>query len=273
MNEERPNEKRAKRLVEEVLCVHLEHHDKYGGVDYLSRDGDVALEVTSVTNGEKNGARKALKMSEAKGAPDFELQGCWIVLISDDRAYMKTFVQRAQPAIAELELAGESHFDRQRAVIHITEGGPLASTYRSLLEAAVERASHVPHRQREDDPDHKHRMIVSSGSGGSASGSDEAIDLLLDELRPKLDNLQKLAYSTASQRHLFVWLNDNTAYGIERPLSHKPPSGAGEFWGLPSGAPKLDPLITHLWVVHQRSGSGWLWDGAAWRELQEAADS
>jgi hypothetical protein len=272
MNQERPNEKRAKRLVERVVRVHLDHHDTHGGVDYLSPDGDVDLEVTAVTNGEKDGAWKALKKSEAKGASNVELQGCWIIFIPDDLADMKTFVQRVQPAIAELELAGESYFDRQRAAIHTIEGGPLAGVYRPLLEAGLERTSHVPHRKRANDPGHKHRLFTNSGNGGSASGSDEAVNLLLDELRPKTDNLRKLRNSAARQRHLFVWINDNTAFGIERPLSHKPSSGAVDFWGLPSGAPELDPVITHLWIVHERSASGWLWDGITWRELQEPVD-
>jgi hypothetical protein len=265
MNQERPNEQRAKQLVEHVIGIHLHHHDTHGGVDYLSADGSVALEVTAVTDGEKDGAWKALKKSEAKGAPDVELQGCWIIFVPDDLAGMKTFVQRVQPAIAELELAGEAYFDQQSAALHTIERGPLATIYRPLLEAGVERASHVPHGPRDDDPAHKHRLFTSSGSGGSASGSKEAIDLLLNELRPKVDNVRKLGASGAGQRHLFVWVNDNTAFGIQRPLSY----GADDLWGLPSGAPELDSAITHLWVVHERSGSGWLWDGETWQELQE----
>jgi hypothetical protein len=269
MNQERPNEKRAKRLVEHVMRIQLQHHDTHGGVDYLSPDGNVALEVTAVTEGEKDGAWKALKKSEAKGAPNAELQGCWVVFVADDQADMKTFVQRVQPAIVDLELAGESYFDRQRAALHMIERGPLASIYRPLLKAGVERASHVQHGQSQDDPDHKHRLLTSSGRGGSASGSDEAIDLLLDELRSRTDNARKLGVSAAGQRHLFVWVNDNTAFGIQRPLSHKSSSGSDDLWDLPSGAPELDPAITDLWVVHERSGSGWRWDGETWRDLQE----
>lgn len=270
MNQERPNEKRAKRLVEKVMHIQLQHHDTHGGVDYLSSDGSVALEVTAVTDGEKNGTWKALKKSEAKGAPNAKLQGCWIIFVADDQAEMRTFVQRVQPAIVDLELAGESYFDQQRAAVHTIERGPLATIYRPLLEAGVQRASHVPHGTRQDDPDHEHRLVTSAGSGGSASGSDEAIDLLLDELGSKTDNAQKLGVSAAGQRHLFVWVNDNTAFGIQRPLSHKSSSGTDHFWGLPSSAPELDSAITDLWVVHERSGSGWLWNGRTWRELQES---
>ena len=267
MNQERPNEERAKQIVERELRLQLDHHDTHGGVDYLSPDGEVALEVTAVTDGEKDGAWKALKKSEAKGAPNSHLQGCWIIFIPDDQADMKTFVQRVQPAIVELELAGESYLDAQRAAIQAIQGGPLARVYRPLVEAGVERASSVPHERHPDDSHHKHRLFISPGSGGSASGSDEAVGLLLDELRPKTDNLRKLRESGSRERHLFVWVNDNTSFGIERPLSHEPPAGTEEFWGVPSKAPVLDPVLTHLWVVHERSGMGWLWDGSSWRKL------
>jgi len=271
MNQERPNERRAKRLVELVMQVQLQHHDTHGGVDYISFDGDVALEVTAVTDGQKDGAWKALKNSEARGAPKAKLQGCWAVSVPDDLAQMNTLIQRVQPAIVELELARESSFDKQQAVTHVFMGGPLAGVYRLLLEAGVERAGHLPHGQRVDDANHTHRLFTSLGSGGSAGGSDQAVELLLDELRPKVDNLRKLRDSGAGQRHLYVWINDNTAFGIQRPLSHRFSTEVEDLWGLPLGGPVLDPAITHLWVVHERSGSGWLWDGQTWQELQEPA--
>ncbi|KQV05015.1 hypothetical protein [Leifsonia sp. Root112D2] len=68
MNQERPNEAVAKQIVERVMGIELTHADTHGGVDYLSLDGTVALEVTAVTDGEKKGARGALRKSEAKGA-------------------------------------------------------------------------------------------------------------------------------------------------------------------------------------------------------------
>jgi hypothetical protein len=264
VNVERPNELVAKRIVEREMKVDLEHHDTNGGVDYLSLDGVVSLEVTAVTDGEKDGAWKALKRSKAKGASAAVLQGCWIVVVPDDQAEMRTFVQRVQPAIVELELAGQAHFDRQRAAIHVMNRGALARVYQPLLDAGVERAVHAPHRE---SPDHDHRLIISAGSGGTASGSDAAVGLLLDALVDKPDNSRKLRDTGASQRHLFVWVNDNTAYGIARPLARENPPWGGDEWGLPSKAPTLDPAITHLWIMHEGSGMGWLWDGDEWKEV------
>lgn len=267
MNQERPNEAIAKQIVERVMGIQLEHADTHGGVDYISTDGTVALEVTAVTAGEKQGARAALSRSEAKGSPT-RLQGCWLVFTSDTQERMKTFVQRVQPAIAELEFAGETYFDDQRARVHVFEGGKLSHVYRPLLVAGVERATHVPERDLAEDTDHVHRIFVSTGGGGSVSGSDESFDLLMHELNEKPDNAMKLRTSGADQRHLYVWLNDDSRYDIARPLSREAPSWADDGWGLPTVEPRLDPAVTHFWVVHARTRLGWLWDGGMWQELR-----
>lgn len=40
-------------------------------------------------------------------------------------------------------------------------------------------------------------------------------------------------------------------------------------WGAPSIDPALDEAITHLWVVHEGTRRGWLWNGESWRELSD----
>lgn len=87
--------------------------------------------------------------------------------------------------------------------------------------------------------------------------------------RQKNDNPKKLKASGAEQRHLFVWLDGDTRFDIARPLSREAPAWGGEGFGTPSKAPVLDAAITHLWVVHQESRFGWLWDGVTWRELRD----
>lgn len=269
MNQERPNEAIAKQIVERVMGIQLKHADTNGGVDYLSPDGIVALEVTAVTDGEKQGARAALSRSEAEGSPTTRLQGCWTVVVAENQPGMKTFVQRVQPAIAALEFAGEANFDDQHAMAHVIEKGELSHLYLRLLKAGVERAGPLPHPNRPEDPDHVHRIYPITGSGGSVSGSDESLDRLMDVLNEKNDNPAKLRASDAEQCHLFVWLDDDTSYNISRPLSHEAPSWADEGWGIPTTKPPLDPVITHLWVVHARSRLGWLWDGERWQELRD----
>ena len=265
MNQERSEERDAKLIVERVMGVQLEHADTNGGVDYLSTDRTVALEVTAVTDGEKQGAREALAKSVSKGSST-GLQRCWLVFLSDKQQRMKSFVQRVQPAIARLEFAAEAYFDDQLAMAHILANGELSSVYRALLEAGVERAVASPNCPA--DQGHVHSIWPSTGSGGSVSGSDESLERLLGELVAKLDNPKKLRDSCADQRHLFVWLNDDTGYSIARPLSRESPSWAEDGWGLPGVRPALDSAITHLWVVHERSRLGWMWDGEEWRTLR-----
>ncbi|KRF03232.1 hypothetical protein ASH00_15720 [Arthrobacter sp. Soil782] len=268
MNQERPDETIAKQIVEQVMGIQLEHADTHGGVDYKSSAGDVALEVTTVTEGARKGTREALSKSEALGSTT-ELQACWIVHAMDTQPRMKNFVQQVQQAIAELEFAGETRFDREDAAAHMVEKGDLSHIYQPLLQAGVERAIHFPHPDRPEDPDHIHRIHTVTGSGGSVSGSDESLDRLVKALDKKTDNPAKLRASGAEQRHLFVWLDDDTSFSIGRPLAHGFPNWADEGWGLPTTAPKLDPAITHFWVVHNRSGLGWLWDGEKWQELRD----
>lgn len=268
MNQERPNEIRAKKIVERVMGIDLVHADTHGGVDYLSHDGAIALEVTAVTAGENVGARKALGKSIRKGAPHAPLQACWSVSIAEGQSSMKTFIQRVQPAIAELELAGETSFYEQHAAVHVLQNGPLSHLYRPLLEAGVEGARCFPHAA---DPGHTHKIFTLAGGGGSVRDSDQAVDELTAALRQKPDNPRKLRATRARQRHLFVWLNFDTPYNIARPLQHEEPSWAGGNWGTPTTPPQLDPSVTHLWIAHEGSGRGWVWNGASWSEFTDEA--
>lgn len=266
MNKERHNELEAKGIVEKVLGVELEHADRYGGVDYRSPDGHHAVEVTRITDGRKRAGRAALEGTGQAETLDGELQTCWIVFTAETRSRLKNFRHIVHPAVVELERAGESSFDRQRAALHVLQKGPLSPVYLPLLRAGVERASGVPNHAHRL---HDHQILVSLGSGGSSSGSDEALGLLADALSKKKDNPQKLRESGAEQRHLFVWLDDDTRFDIARPLSREAPSWRDEGFGLPSVPPALDPAITHLWVVHEGSRLGWLWGNETWSELRD----
>jgi hypothetical protein len=266
MNQERPDEAIAKQIVEGVLGVSLEHADTTGGVDYLSSDSRVALEVTRVTDGRKIGAWKAFRHSRDASASSPRLDSCWIVFVSDTQPGMKTIHQRVEPMLAALEAAGVDHYFAQRDLVRALEGHELGETFRELAAAGVERGSAVTH---DADASHVHRALVSMGSGGSASGSDEALERLIGELEGKPDNALKLRESGAENRHLFVWIDDDTPFDISRPLSRDAPSWDDGHFGVPSRRPELDPAITHLWVVHERSRRGWLWNGDTWRALRD----
>ena len=269
VNKERPNERRAKKVVEKVLGVTLDHADKNGGVDYLSPGGTIALEVTRVTDEDVRKGLRAWSESDKRQASGPPLEACWLVFTAETTPGLKTYRQRVQPLIAELEAAGLDSFTDQRAGLSVLEGREHAELFRKLLRMNVEHASRHP---RDTDPEHVHRVVVSVGGGGSASGSDESVVLLSDVLALKDDNAKKLSASGAEQRHMFVWIDAATPFAIERALSHEAPlwnADGDSGFGLPSMAPQLDAAITQLWIAHERSGRGWLWDGQNWRALED----
>lgn len=267
MNQERPNERRAKKIVEKVLGVTLDHADKNGGADYLTPDGTIALEVTRVTDEDVRKGLRAWSESEQRQVSGPQLEACWLVFTAETTSGLRTYRQRVQPLIAELEAAGLDSFTDQRAALSVLEGREHAELFRKLLRMNVERAA----QHSRDTDEHVHRVFVSVGGGGSASGSDESVVLLCDALALKDDNAKKLSASGAEQRHLFVWIDGATPFAIERALSHEAPlwnAGGDSGFGLPSAAPQLDSATTQLWVAHERSGRGWLWDGQNWRALE-----
>lgn len=274
MNQERPNERRAKEIVEREVGISLDHSDRNGGADYRSLDGSIAVEVTRVTDEEVRKGLRAWSESDESPGMGTPLQTCWLVFTSQKAPGLKSFKQRVHPLVAGLEKAGLGSFFDQRAQMQLFQGGEHAELYRALLTMKVERALAVPHSAA-PEPDHLHRVFVAVGGGGSASGSNEAVALLCNALAATTDNAAKLTESGAEQRHLFVWIDGATPFAIERALSHQPPSwdddddGDGNTgFGLPTQPPTLDPAFTHLWVVHEGSGRGWLWNGQTWRFLE-----
>ncbi|MCL9663930.1 hypothetical protein L2091_01635 [Curtobacterium albidum] len=271
MNKERLNERRAKEIVQRELGISLDHSDKNGGVDYRSQDGSIAVEVTRVTDEDVRRGLRALSESDKSPVTGTPLRACWLVFTSQTAPGLKTLKQRVHPLVAQLEQAGLNFFFDQRAQRHLLQGREHANLYHELLQMKVERALASPDSAARE-PDHQHRVYVAVGGGGSASGSNEAVALLSEALAATTDNVGKLTASGAPQRHLFVWIDGATPFAIERALSHRPPSwddDGGNGFGLPTESPTLDPAFTHLWVVHEGSGRGWLWDGEAWRSLED----
>lgn len=276
MNREGPDEIDAKRVVQRVLGIQLEHADKYGGVDYRSLDGHIAVEVTRVTRGDRRKSRKAIDQSVKKQTSSAPLSMCWVATTPETGVRLNSFVQTVQPALARLEAAGVQNFERQRDAVEVilhstgTQRSPIVEPLMVLLNAGVETASAVPHREHDDDPDHQHRLHYGLLRPYTHKGSDDALPRILAELQDKTDNPKKLAESGAEARHLFVWVDGATDQEISRVLSGEAPSWVhDDSYGTPSVAPDLDPAITHLWVVHEGTRQGWLWDGESWQALKD----
>ncbi len=263
MNSEREDERDAKGVVERALQVPLDHFDTHGGVDYRSPDGLVAVEVTRVTDGRKRAGRSALAKSEnGEGQP--ALASCWLVFVDATHESLKNIERRIRPMLADLEAAGLHEFDAGSAQLHILEKRPHWEIVRRLYAIGIESAWVSDHPET---PGHTHEIYPSLTTDGSIGGSNESLGNLLEELNKKTDNEEKLAESGADMRILFVWIDGDTPYEIQRPLAAAPPEGLESQFGLPTFAPPLDRAITHLWIVHEGSRLGWLWDGMNWAAL------
>lgn len=268
MNRERPDEVRARSIVERATTMLFEHADKTGGVDYLSQDGTAALEVTRFTDARKRRGRVAARSSRDSPSASTELKSCWVLMVPEIQPRMKGLVQRVLPSLVQLEEIGEFRFSNWHAASHVRGEGSKSAIYRSLLEAGVERAGALGDRPS-PDRGHVHRAILSLGDSGTAAGIDEALRELENELDLRQDNFVKLSAVATKQRHLFVWLDDDTPYAVSHPLRRSAVDGPPEAVELPTRQPRLNPVVSHLWIVSDESGRGWLWNGATWSPVQE----
>jgi hypothetical protein len=289
-NKARPEELHALAIAERVLGIELIHTDSNGQVDLQSADpvgsldGEVAIEVTTVTSQERIATLKRLRKTIEERAskipgnlPPVVLKNCWIVLAPDTQPNVHKTVRLAEKHLALLEKHNVSRFDSLQIARRPQGGGSgakeLDGAYARLAQLGIQLASVVAGCEREVERDgspHRHKAVFSLGSGGSASGSNESVGLLCQALAGRSDNLQKLHISGAKRRHLFVWVDDDTQFSIARPLARiEPEEGDGGQFGLPTVAPNLGPSVTDLWVVHSRSLRGWYWDSESWRSLEK----
>ena len=267
MNQERKNEVRARNLVEHVTSLSFEHSDKTGGVDYLSRDGAAALEVTRFTDEKKRGVQAAYrKKSKSSSLTSRKLRSCWILMVPEERTRIKNLVRDVLPAVVCLDINNETRFVRDEAKNHVWDDESLSSSYRFLLDSGVERPCACEDRSPEEG--HIHRLYLSLTSGGGAGDSSDALQLLENELNDRQDNFDKLSAVEAKQCHLFIWVDDYAPHTVSRLFAKSASSLLGE-GRFPSRPPRLDPIVTHLWVVGEESGQGWLWDGALWSRVSE----
>jgi hypothetical protein len=294
-NAERPEELHALAIAERVLGIKLVHTDSSGQVDIQSvgsagnLDGKVAIEVTTVTEQDRIATlkrfRRTLDKERTAEAQDnlgpAILESCWIIIAPDTQHGAHKLGQQAEKQLSVLEKNEVTRFHPQRDVVAVRDHDPASDELRrariALARLGIQIAQAVSDHARETGPEggpHRHRVVTSLGSGGSASGSNESVELVCAELDDRADNPKKLRASGAERQHLFVWVNEHTSFGIARPLSRNEPEWvADDQFGLPTAPPDLDDTVTDLWVVHSGSLRGWYWDSEAWRALQEPVTS
>lgn len=170
---------------------------------------------------------------------------------------MKGLPQRVATSLAQLKAIDQTDFSGQVARACAPRDRSVSAVYEALLRDGVECALALPDSVSSGDG-HVHEVVPCPGNGGGICEPDETLEWLERDLNSRQGNFQKLAESGARQCHLFVWLDDETPYSVARAVLRASPDGPLE--SLPARPPRLAQVVTHLWVVHEESEAGWLWE-------------
>jgi hypothetical protein len=266
-NPEHDDEIDAKNVVHNQTSHRFEHADHFGGVDYRSLDGAVAMEVTTVTDGAQKAATKPRAALLNTETPSPETTGCWWVTIDDEHPRLKGLEGRVIGTLPALEAEGVTEYWSWSGYTLLRAHPALQDTVGTLAREHVEHAVQTPEMCQRDGNDHVHKVFWSTSGAFTASGSDSALTAIESALNGKPDNFQKLADADATTTVLFVWVDRDTDGSITRPLH----DAVGERWdhfGVPSRGPALDGDVDELWIVHRQTRRGWRWAAGRWSALE-----
>jgi hypothetical protein len=255
--QERPDELRARDVVEAWLGVEFTFTDLGGGVDYTAADGQTVLEVTRYTN-----PLVRRDMAVARGQ-DHVLQlgtgyDWWVTF--DGYPRYDGLASRLYEPLLQLEIHGLEQYDHSRMGWWL-EGAPGLRG-----PARVLRNERVLHAQARVGAERPTRLFVMSSGGWAYGGPDAALGLLEQFVASDLVHLRKLGDTRAPSRHLWLWTDFGTAGDFRRAFD--PEEGR-----LPTRAPVLPDAVTDLWCVDEVHGRGWLWSASTSWAWVSAADT
>jgi len=269
--DERPNERRAVRLLEQTTGGQVTLHDTHGrssAFDYhldVAGEEPAAVEVTTYTEQEARAAMARWERYAAQGIDLNGLQRWWTVAVTRSTPFKELKHRLAEPLLT-LEAQGVHELTPPH--------GPFLRGNPGLLTAAEELRkldvqvlrSGLPH-----DGLAAGHVDVNVGHGATTGLGAEPPLQLLEQFLSDPDKMKdvrgKLADSGASRRHAFIWLDGSSELAAWWLL------GNSEF-ELPDRPPQLPQEITDVWWT--AGGRGWRWDSQpnAWSELPPApADS
>lgn len=259
---ERIEEADARELVQSVLCIKLSFHDTNGSVDYLFSDGAErtgALEVTTYTNAGKQAA--VLAWSRLQPFRATSLGKSWSVSTMGDPQYTG-LPSRLQPQLEELERRGLQEVQVYDLALRAYTELDLAPLAAALQAEKVSTATSFAAGR--EGP----RIVIRRGGGGANNGSNAAVAEICGYIKITEDNLRKLQSGNWSDRHLFVWVTNETNETAAWQLQDPRLAREAEAFGLPTESPSLPLQVTHLWVVHRTSGRGWYWNAHVWQAVR-----
>lgn len=266
-NPEHGDEIDAKNVLQSQTAYRVEHADHFGGVDYRSSDGSVAMEVTTVTSeGLKASAtRRGALLNTKTAMPTAGV--CWWVTVDERHPRLKGLEARVVNALDVLEAGGVKQFWSRSAHTALIGNLDRQIAETTLLRERVEHAEQTPEMCSHEEAVHEHGVHWSTSGSYVASGSDAALLEIEGTLNDKPDNYRKLAESGAETTVLFAWVDQDTEGSITRPLR----DGVADNWdhfGLPTRAPELNESVDELWVVHRQTRRGWRYTADGWAALE-----
>jgi hypothetical protein len=263
VNTERPDEVDARAVFLAVTGVVLLHADMNGEADYISEDGTVAVEVTSVTDEAAKAARGPTGRLLGDQSTSAALLQCWLVTVDDRHPRMNGLPDRVVPMLRTLSEHSVPSVWRRSRYMFSDAQPEVQEAVRSLLRNGIDHAVAPPELCKTDP--HEHRIVWTAGGGGTAGSSEDALAAIEDDLNERLDNFRKLANSGATSTHLFVWIDSDTPFRIARALRDAP---SADGFDIPNRPPQLSHPVGDLWIVHRETRNGWWWNGSQWNAIR-----
>lgn len=267
-NKRRAEEDIARAILSEIYGVEVEHTDVNGEVDLsftLPSGLTNAVEVTYLTSSETKRNDARWMRERAREYEATRLSHSWTLTVEKHRTEFKQLSERLEPHLAVLEEHGIDRADIWMR--HRIDNPAVLSALNAIGALGGVQARVIAVKPSVC------RIFFSPMAGWTAKGSDEALSIIEAYVEGREDNLDKLRAAGANRSHIFIWLDDDTDGAVARPFWRVEGSEAEVFdhFGLPTRPSRLVQPITDLWVVHERSGFGWRWDGVAWSIVDVSA--
>ncbi|HYB27956.1 MAG TPA: hypothetical protein VEF89_15165 [Solirubrobacteraceae bacterium] len=259
-----PEELAAADVVADAVGGHWESRDGEGDppgmhdFDVILPDGRcIALEVTSAIDGAVVALSDAAFGREGRQQrwPAPALTNDWIVTIPQRRVRVADMMSAMLPILEVFEEHGHADVDPHVNYAYVSPRSEMPAAVveaaRRMVELGVTRARVLAPRAEGDA-----EMFVTI-SGGFTGDPGAVNRLVAERAEPKREKLARAKADSASECHLFVWL-DGTQPGAELAVAKMPPPPAPE---IPSEVDVVwlttPPLATPEKLWRARQSEGW----------------
>lgn len=248
---ERPSEMAARTIVEKIYATTLTLNDLNGEADYIftSDDGDSVLEVTSYW------MRDYFEASLEKNRNELFFSTNWLthnwMIAFNGYPSQKHVQDHLLQHIRELENHHIFTFDWSFNEWWMRNVPTLEKSLNALQEFKVVSAR-VVSRDIYLDLDQNERLVwlmpTMSYSYGGTDGALETIELIV---KANLRDQEKLSENPAPNKHYWIWINEHTHPSILEAFK------GDSYKQLPGRFPNFPSAVTHFWMIHQDTNTGW----------------